>query len=217
MAESPTASHTRCHRGTLATSHAPSTAPKMPAMASEPVAKPISPSLLTSRGVAAVSSPVSAFDTIPACSASASVAGPCAPMQSPTQNNAEQYTSDTRRFIAVACSACAVSGSSTRLECLWSCRIPAANAGGGALCRSDALTPPRRSVCRGIAPVSGVTVPAAFASRGGPRYNTQCSAGKCYRGPARAQIANSQNILNLYQISNLKSYCKSVLESPDPG
>ena len=29
---------------------------------------------------------------------------------------------------------------------------------------------------------------------------------------ARAQIANSYNILNLYQIRNLKSYCKSVLE-----
>ena len=29
---------------------------------------------------------------------------------------------------------------------------------------------------------------------------------------ARAQIANSCNILNLYQIRNLKSYCGSVLE-----
>ena len=29
---------------------------------------------------------------------------------------------------------------------------------------------------------------------------------------ARAQIADSQNILNLYQIRNRKSYCKSVLE-----
>ena len=32
-----------------------------------------------------------------------------------------------------------------------------------------------------------------------------------HMGFARAQIANSCNILNLYQIRNLKSYCKSVL------